>query len=66
MVAQACGSWFPWTMTTTGREGAHTCSGWIQFALSHRRRREIYLMMELPVADRELGPEKKCKFLVHH
>ena len=24
MVAQAWGSWFPWTITTTGREGAQT------------------------------------------
>ena len=24
MVAQACGSWLPCTMTTTGSDGAHT------------------------------------------
>ena len=26
MVAQACGSWLPCTITTTGSEGAHTCT----------------------------------------
>ena len=26
MVAQAWGSWLPWTITTTGSEGAQTCS----------------------------------------
>ncbi len=27
MVARACGSWLPWTITTTGRDIVHNCRG---------------------------------------
>ena len=70
MVAQAWGSWLPCTITTTGRDGAHT---WTVRLVRREEKlgksRNLVcvtdLIVELAVANWELWPEEESELLVH-
>ena len=81
IVAQACGSWFPWTITTTGSEGAQTYfliktrieylnfEHFLIYTASNCIKAHCaisYLIAKLAIANGEFRPEKKSKLFIHY
>ena len=45
ILSYACGSWLPWTITTTGNEGAHTWY-WAKYKHKHKYKKIQQQLME--------------------